>query len=117
MALVLLPSSKAREEERRKIGCGVLSCWIDLVDFSLRSRQCAGSSACAWAACSLFLLPHSARMILDEQRLLSMSAAELVGVDPVVMNLTIAKGIPGLESLDIPRYARLADEWAADIRK
>ena len=38
-------------------------------------------------------------------------------VDPVVMNLAVAKGIPALADLDIGHYVRLADQWAAEIRE
>jgi hypothetical protein len=33
------------------------------------------------------------------------------------MNLTVAKGIPSLANLDIGRYVRLADQWAAGVRE
>ena len=48
---------------------------------------------------------------------LSLSNEELGGVDPVVMNLVVAKGIPALADLDIGRYVALADKWAADIER
>lgn len=49
------------------------------------------------------------------RRLLPMPNEELGRVDPVVMNLVVAKGLPALAGLDIGRYVRLADEWAADL--
>jgi hypothetical protein len=42
---------------------------------------------------------------------------EFLRVDPVAMNLLVAKSIPALADLDIPRYKRLADQWAAAIRE
>jgi len=48
---------------------------------------------------------------------LSLSNDELGKVDPVVMNLVVAKGIPFLADLDIGRYVRLADGWAADVER
>jgi hypothetical protein len=42
---------------------------------------------------------------------------ELGKVDPVVMNLVVAKGIPSLADLDIRDHVRLADQWAADIER
>ena len=45
-----------------------------------------------------------------------MPREEMSKVDPVVMNLVVAKGIPALADLDIGRYVRLADEWAVDLR-
>jgi hypothetical protein len=48
--------------------------------------------------------------------LLGLSDAELARVDPVEMNLLVARGIPRLAHLDIASYQRLADEWAADFR-
>ena len=38
-------------------------------------------------------------------------------VDPLVMNLAVAKGIPCFADLDIGQYVRLADQWASDIRQ
>lgn len=49
------------------------------------------------------------------RQMLAMSDAELAGVDPVVMNLVIAKGIPALAELDIAHYVSMADEWGADL--
>jgi hypothetical protein len=42
--------------------------------------------------------------------------AELAHIDPVALNLLVATGIPALAGLDVARYQRLADQWAADIR-
>ncbi len=49
-------------------------------------------------------------------QLLCLSNHELATVDPVVMNLVVAKGIPALADLDIGHYVRLADQWADDLR-
>ncbi len=49
-------------------------------------------------------------------RLLALSDDELRRADVVEMNLLVAKSIPSLADLDIPRYQRLADEWAEAIR-
>jgi len=49
----------------------------------------------------LELLPHS-----NEQ---------LAKVDPQLMNLLVAKSIPSLAGLDVPRYQQQAGEWAAAI--
>ena len=45
-----------------------------------------------------------------------MSAEELADVDPVVMNLVVARGIPALAALDIHSYVAMADEWAEDLK-
>ena len=50
------------------------------------------------------------------EQFLGMSNEELGRVDPVVMNLAVAKGIPSLTDLNIGEYVRLADEWADDLR-
>ena len=47
---------------------------------------------------------------------LSLSNEELGKVNPVVMNLVVAKGIPALADLDISRYVQLSNEWADDLR-
>jgi hypothetical protein len=49
-------------------------------------------------------------------QLLCLSNEELRGIDPLVMNLVVAKGIPCFADLDIGHYVRLADQWASDIR-
>lgn len=48
--------------------------------------------------------------------LIGLSPEKLRGVDPVVLNLVVAKGIPTLADLDVGHYVRIADEWAADLR-
>jgi hypothetical protein len=48
---------------------------------------------------------------------LAYSDADLAKVDPLVMNLMVAKSIPSLVDLDIPRYQRQADHWAEDVRR
>ncbi|HBS28384.1 MAG TPA: hypothetical protein DEB06_02790 [Phycisphaerales bacterium] len=45
-----------------------------------------------------------------------MSDAQLARVDPLIVNLTIAKGLVGLESLDVDRYRRFVDDLANRIR-
>jgi hypothetical protein len=40
----------------------------------------------------------------------------LARVDPLVMNLLVAKSIPSLANLDIDHYQTLADQWADGIR-
>jgi hypothetical protein len=47
---------------------------------------------------------------------LSLSNEELGKVDPVVLNLVVAKGIPALAELDIGHYVRIADDWANDLK-
>ena len=53
----------------------------------------------------------------DYLRLLGLPDDEFLRVDPVEMNLLVAKSIPALAGLDIPRYQRLADEWADAVRE
>ena len=50
------------------------------------------------------------------ERFLGLSNEELGRVDPVVMNLAVAKGVPSLAGLDIGHYVQLADEFTAQIR-
>lgn len=49
--------------------------------------------------------------------LLGLLDAELAQVDPVEMNLLVAKSIPGLAGLEIGHYQRLADKWAEEVRR
>jgi hypothetical protein len=47
-------------------------------------------------------------------QLFFMSNDDMRKVDPLVMNLIVAKGIPSLADLDIGHYVALADQWAED---
>jgi hypothetical protein len=49
--------------------------------------------------------------------LVSLPNEKLRNVDPLVMNLVVAKGIPAFANLDIERYVRLRDRWVEDIRQ
>jgi hypothetical protein len=49
--------------------------------------------------------------------LLSLNDEELARVDPLVMNLLVAKGIPKLEELCIGDYVATVDAWVADLAK
>jgi hypothetical protein len=51
------------------------------------------------------------------KELTRLSDADLAEVDPLVMNLSVAKGIPCLAHLDVGRYCGLTDEWTEDIRR
>jgi len=55
--------------------------------------------------------------VTDYRQLLSCSDDELARGDPLVMNLLVAKSLPGLADLDIARYQKLADQWAYGIHK
>lgn len=48
--------------------------------------------------------------------LLGASDEELAALDPLVMNLIVAKSIPGLEGLNVNEYVSVVDSWANDIR-
>jgi hypothetical protein len=47
----------------------------------------------------------------------SLSLGNLKPVDPLEMNLAVARGIPSLSHLDVGRYRAAADHWAAEVRK
>jgi Transglutaminase-like superfamily len=51
------------------------------------------------------------------RQLLALSNLELARFDPLAMNLLVAKEIPALAHLDIPRYQRQADEWAIGVQQ
>ncbi|HXG11591.1 MAG TPA: transglutaminase family protein [Gemmataceae bacterium] len=53
----------------------------------------------------------------DYRQLLACTDEELARVDPLVLNLLVAKSIPSLADLDLPRYQRQADQWAEDVRQ
>jgi len=48
--------------------------------------------------------------------LLAMSPEELGKVDPALINLLCAKGLPGTEDLDIPAVLAKLDEWAKVVK-
>jgi len=50
-------------------------------------------------------------------QLLACSDAELARVDPLVLNLLVAKSVPILADIDIQHYQRQADLWAEDVRR
>jgi hypothetical protein len=50
-----------------------------------------------------------------ETELVGRSDAELGAADPLVMNLVVARGIPGLSHIDVDSYSRLANRWAEAI--
>jgi len=49
-------------------------------------------------------------------QLMIMSDSELAKMDPLVMNLVVARGIPECADLDVARYASTVDGWARSIR-
>ncbi len=53
----------------------------------------------------------------DYGQMLVCAAEEFPRVDPLVMNLLVAKSIPSLAALDIPHYQRQADWWAEEVRR
>jgi len=50
-------------------------------------------------------------------QLLALSDAEFEAVDLVEVNLAVARGIPSLKDLDVPRYCDIVGEWTAAFRK
>ncbi|MEX0792978.1 MAG: transglutaminase family protein, partial [Pirellulaceae bacterium] len=48
-------------------------------------------------------------------QLIAMPPEQLAAVDPLVMNLLVAQGLPALADLDIRRYQNLVNGWAADF--
>lgn len=49
--------------------------------------------------------------------LVALPDADLDRLDPLVVNLIVAREIPGLESLDIDRYVKIVDHWADQIAR
>ncbi len=48
--------------------------------------------------------------------LLARSDRELEHIDPLILNLAVARNLPEFASLDVDRYARQLDEWAAEVK-
>jgi hypothetical protein len=51
------------------------------------------------------------------RQLVDLSDEQLRRLDPIEVNLLVAKGVYGLGDLDIPHYQREADRWAAEVRE
>ncbi len=49
-------------------------------------------------------------------QLMALTDAELEKVDPLIVNLTVARGIPEFEKLDVKRYVEVVDGWAKEIQ-
>ncbi len=49
-------------------------------------------------------------------QLMALTDPELDRVDPVVVNLAVARGVPEFAELDVEHYARTLDAWAEEIR-
>ncbi len=52
---------------------------------------------------------------LSARDLVAMSDAELEAMDPLVMNMVVAKGVPDLAGIDFAKYAKVVDGWADRI--
>lgn len=50
-------------------------------------------------------------------QLLAMEPSELAAVDPLVMNLIVAKGIPALAHIEIRCYQDIVNGWATDFAR
>src|SRR5438270_3578519 len=48
---------------------------------------------------------------------LALPHEQLEQADLVRLNLAVARGIPGLENLDVEKYVRTVDEWTAQFRR
>ena len=46
---------------------------------------------------------------------LNLNDAQFRRVDPLAMNLLVARSIPSLSDLDLPKYSLLLDEWASAV--
>src|SRR5262249_15794955 len=44
-----------------------------------------------------------------------MTDEQLAAVDPIAMNLLVAKGVPALSELNIDRYQRIVNSWVQDF--
>jgi len=56
------------------------------------------------------------RVLPTVDELMALTDKELGKVDPLIVNLAVARGIPEFTDLDVGRYSRILDEWAATIR-
>ncbi|MBM3966923.1 MAG: hypothetical protein FJ308_17930 [Planctomycetes bacterium] len=47
--------------------------------------------------------------------LMGLSPVQLAGIDPVVMNLSVARALPALTKIDVQQYVMLLDHWFFDF--
>ncbi len=90
------------------------------VDFTAKRQQrmdhAIGQST-ARAQSTLTSMNSQAPESLTVSQLRALSDEDLARLDPLIVNLAVAKGIPGLESLDVARYRTIMDEWALLIAR
>ncbi len=77
------------------------------VDLSLASNDPSGNRR--------VIVPRG-NVRMSMERILALSDGELQCIDPLIMNLAVARGLPEFASLDIDRYVRQLDAWAAEIK-
>jgi hypothetical protein len=53
---------------------------------------------------------------IDLRALIQLPASRLARIDPLLLNLSVARGCPGLDGLDLIRYASLLDHWSEEVR-
>lgn len=53
---------------------------------------------------------------LETRHLVAMTEAELATVDPLAINLVVAKGIDSLADLDVAHYQAIVNSWANDFK-
>jgi hypothetical protein len=59
--------------------------------------------------------PSARRTDYTVAELMALTDSEIERIDPIVMNLTVAKGLPECVDLDIPKYVATVDEWAIAV--
>lgn len=124
--LPMRPAGTGRRQHRRWIGIGVaVFAGIALVallsvDFRANPHQRSNPPLGPASALARTTPPKAAPEAHDSltvRQLLALSDEDLSRLDPLLVNLIVAREIPGLESLDVPRYSAVVDDWAARISR
>jgi regulator of sirC expression with transglutaminase-like and TPR domain len=89
---------------------GLLAAGI-LVGWVVGTHQGAAGRAVA------AVVPCGSQGPAELSRLLSLDDQSLERLDPLEVDLAVARTIPGCESLDVARYKRVLDEWAERVRQ
>lgn len=66
------------------------------------------------------IVSHHALQVCDSHRLealTGMSADQLAQIDPLRLNLAVARGCPGLGNLEVAPHAAELDRWAHELRR
>jgi hypothetical protein len=86
--------------------------------YALAHAQVDPRKVSAHSASTASVASHDSHIHRDPSvdQLMALSDDDLARVDPLFMNLAVARGIPEFSHLNVERYAQTLDAWAAEIK-